>query len=210
MNKIYSPLPNIKIDIERLRRELFKFWHPDLQSPVVSTSLTTAEKYIDDPDYDFSRYAGISEYVPSGNLLKVYSDGEFDQNLVYWPKILLNTYMKELGDYFAEILEVNHYRCRASWYNSWKKAYIGKLHNDPHTPHRIHIALKSDPAVKWKLVDGDDIYKIHQPVDGSPVLIETGRTQHQVIVPKNSIRAHIWFQYYQKIDQAKLDKLFTV
>jgi hypothetical protein len=208
---VYTPLPNIKIDIERLHAEIFYFWKPDFNSPDISTSFTTAKKYIDDSDYDFARYRGTSVFVPNTNRLKVYPDGEFDQNLVHWPKILENTYMKELGDYFAQILNVTHYRCRASYYNSLDKDFVGELHNDPHTPYRIHIALKSDPNVKWILVDEhSNTYDIHQPADSTPVLIETGTTQHQVIVPKNSVRIHFWFQYYNDIDQSVLDKLFTV
>jgi hypothetical protein len=211
MNKIYRPLPNIKIDIERLTTEIFHFWKPNPNGIENSTSLTTSEKYIDDLNYDFTLYRGPSEFVPHTKLLKVYSDGEFDQNLIHWPKILQNTYMKELGDYFAKILKVPCYRCRASYYNSLEKDFIGELHNDPQTPYRIHIALKTDPNVKWIFVDKDNkTYDIHQPADNTPVLIETGTTQHQVIVPKNSIRTHIWFQYYNDIDQTLLDKLFTI
>ena len=211
MSKFYTPLSNIKIDIEKLTKEIFQFWPLDLNARDTSTSFTTAKKYVDDVNYDFSLYRGISKYVPDNRKIKVYSDGEFDHDIVYWPKILENTYMKELGDYFAKILNVTHYRARASYYNSLDRAFIGELHNDPHTPHRIHIALKTDPNVKWLLADqNNNTHYIHQPADGSPVLLETWCTKHQVIVPTNSIRMHFWFQYYTELDQSLLDHLLTV
>ena len=210
MNDFYTPLPNIKIDIERLTKEIFHYWHPDPNIKDISASFTTAKKYVDDPICDFSRYKGISHYVPGTRRVKVYSDGEFDQNLTHWPKILENTYMKELGDNFAKLLNVTRYRVRASYYNSLHEDFVGELHRDPHTPYRIHIALKTDPNVKWLLVDkNDNAHYIHQPADGHPVLLETCYTKHQVIVPTNSIRIHCWFQYYTEIDQSLLDNLLT-
>jgi hypothetical protein len=210
---VYNPLPNINVDIKRLYAEIFHFWKLDFNTTSSScVSFTTAKKYIDDSVYNFDRYHGISKFAPgSKRLKKIYPDGEFDHNLVHWPKISENTYMKELGDYFAQMLNVTHYRCRVSYYNSLDKDFVGELHNDPHTPYRIHIALKSDPAVKWILVDKyNNTYDIYQPADGTPVLIETYPTQHQIIVPKNSVRIHLWFQYYNDIDQALLDNLYAL
>jgi hypothetical protein len=80
MRKIFSPLPNIKVDINRLYSEMLYYWHPNLSSRATSASFTTAK-------------------------------------------------------------------------------------------------------------------------NGVPVLIETGKTKHQVIIPKDSIRIHLYYQYYEDIDQ---------
>ena len=211
MLDFYTPIPNIKIDINRLTEEIFHYWTPSNNHAV---SFTTAKKYVDDLNYDFSHYEVISKFFPNTRRIKVYEDGEFDQNIVHWPKILENSYMKELGDYFAKILNVTRYRARGSYFDTKTHMTSGfktDLHRDPHTPYRIHIALKTSPEVNWFLVDKDNnSHYIHQPADGVPILLETCFTQHQVIVPPDSVRMHFWFQYYTEFDQATIDKLFTV
>jgi hypothetical protein len=214
MCKIFSPLPNFKVDTDRLYSEMFHFWRPKINSLATSTSFTTAKKYVDDLDYDFFKYIGPSQFISKSLLLKKYPDGEIDQELIYWPKLLENSYMKELGEHFSNLFQIKNYRVRASYFNTWganEDFLATDLHADPHTPYRLHIALKTNPDVKWIFVDelGKTHY-IHQLADGVPVLIETGNTKHQVKIPKNSIRIHLWFQYYENIDQTLLDNILTV
>jgi hypothetical protein len=213
MINFYTPIPNIKVDTERLLVEIFRFWKPQDMVSDQAHSFTTAEKYVDDLNYDFGKYAGTSEFISNDSLLKKYPDGDIDQNLIYWPKILEKSYMKELGDYFASIFQVKHYRTRASYFNTVNHSNnlkITGLHNDPHTPYRVHIALKTNPNIKWKFVDElGEIYSVHQQADGVPVLIETGKTKHQIEIPENSIRIHLWFQYYSDIDQTLLTNILA-
>jgi len=213
MRKIFSPLPNIKIDIERLYSEMFYFWRPNISTLATSTSFTTAKKYIDDLNYDFFKYAGPSKFISKDSLIKEYKDGQVDQELIYWPKILENSYMKELGEHFSNLFQIKNYRVRASYFNTHEQTddfSATNLHKDTHTPYRIHIALKTNPSVKWTFLDelGQTHY-IHQPADGVPVLVETAKTKHQVKIPKDSIRIHLWYQYYEDIDQALLDSILT-
>jgi hypothetical protein len=122
--------------------------------------------------------------------------------------ILENSYLRELGDYFANLFKVNSYRVRCSYLNNVSEDAEFKLHNDPHTPYRLHICLKTDPSIKWLFVDKDTTqHYIHQPADGSPVLIETGTTQHQIVCPQNVTRMHLWFQYYKFIDLKLLNTI---
>ena len=210
----FIPLRNFTVDLDRLSNEIFSFWkieeddtHPELKTP----SFTTSLKYIDDEIFNFSRYAGVTAPAdPSNwprNPLTIYSDGEYDHNLIYWPKILENSYMKELGDYYAKLFNVTRYRARASYISTLENPHTFKLHNDPHTPYRLHFAIKTDPNVQWKFVNNQSEYFIHQPADNFPTLIETGSTQHQIVINQKSLRIHFWYQYYDKIDKDIISKL---
>lgn len=214
MYKFFIPLTNFTVDLDRLSNEIFAFWkieddktNKDLKSP----SFTTSLKYVDDTSFNFSRYSGVSSAADPGNWpknpLKVYSDGEYDHNLTHWPKILENSYMKELGDYYAKLLNVTRYRARASYISTLENPHTFKLHNDPHTPHRLHFAIKTDPTVQWKFVNDENEYFIHQPSDNFPTLIETGSTQHQIVTNHKTIRIHFWYQYYDPIDADVIRKI---
>jgi hypothetical protein len=62
------------------------------------------------------------------------------------------------------------------------------LHTDPHTPHRYHIPLQTDPNFNWVFSVDDELCKLHMPADGgiwylNPVkLIHTVR--HTGTVPR--------------------------
>jgi hypothetical protein len=208
MRKIFNPLPNHKVDIDRLYSEVFYFWRIKRNQLANSTSFTTAKEYVDDPNYNFFKYSGVSEFVSKDSVIKKYPDGQIDQELIYWPKLLENSYMKELGDYFANLFQVKNYRARASYFNTYSQEEdypATPLHNDPHTSYRLHIALKTSPDVKWTFVDElEQTHYRHQLANGVPVLIETAKTKHQVKIPKDCIRIHLWFQYYEDIDQTLL------
>jgi hypothetical protein len=211
MRKIFSPLPNIKVDINRLYSEMLYYWHPNLSSRATSASFTTAKKYVDDLNCDFLKYTGAAYLLSKDSMVMKYPDGEIDQELIYWTKLLENSYMKELGDRFANLLQVKNYRARASYMNTYgliEDFPAGDLHTDQHTPYRLHIALNTSLGVKWRFENEAGLTQyIHQPADGVPVLIETGKTKHQVIIPKDSIRIHLYYQYYEDIDQTLLDNI---
>ena len=211
----FIPLRNFTVDLDRLSNEIFSFWkigENDTNLELKSPSFTTSLKYIDDPILNFSRYAGAAAAADPNtwhiNPITVYPDGEYDNNLIHWPKILENSYMKELGDYFAKLFNVTRYRARASCVNTLTKPLTFKLHNDPHTPYRLHFAIKTDPNVQWKFVNNNIDYFIHQPADNFPTLIETGITQHQIVTNQKSLRIHFWYQYYDKIDKDIISKLY--
>jgi len=215
MHHFFIPLQNCTVDLDRLSNEIFSFWKidendTDLESK--SPSFTTSLKYVDDPILNLARYAGKAAAADPNtwhiNPLTIYPDGEYDNNLVYWPKILENSYMKELGDYFAKLFNVTRYRARASYVNTLTKPLTFKLHNDPHTPYRLHFAIKTDLNVQWRFVNNNTEHFIHQPVDNFPTLIETGTTQHQIVTNHKSIRMHFWFQYYDSIDKNLISKLY--
>jgi len=62
------------------------------------------------------------------------------------------------------------------------------LHNDPHTPHRYHIPLQTDPNFNWIFVQNEKLCKLHMPADGgiwylNPVEL-THTVRHTGTVPR--------------------------
>ena len=62
------------------------------------------------------------------------------------------------------------------------------LHNDPHTPHRYHIPLQTDPNFNWIFSRNNQLCKLHMPADGgvwylNPVDL-THTVRHTGTVPR--------------------------
>ena len=198
-DRFYIPLHAISVDLERLRAEVNLI--PTLNRPSCY-GLTTSIKYIDEDPVNFSRYSSVSSLNSHGE--RILSGGERDEEVVHWPALLRNSYIKELGDMFSELVQIKTPRVRMSVQSR------ADYHNDPHTPYRIHIAIDSTPDSVWKFRETNGIeHVIYQPADGIPVLIETGKTQH--CVTRNSIndvhkRVHLWYQFHDIISDEILSK----
>lgn len=203
MNNFYIPLKNIFVDIERLTTEIDKFVKPN---NFQDYGITTSEKMLD--NYDFRKYTGVSS--PDKNGIRRLKTGEYDWDIVYWPKILENSYMRELSDKFSDLIKINKPRCRMSRLfgsETWNEI---SYHYDEHTPYRIHIALKTNPNTIWRFRENEKITEIHQPADGIPVLIKTNSVEHSVFIPVGTERMHLWYQYHHEISNEVLEKIKNV
>lgn len=203
MNDFYIPLKQFKVDLIRLQSEIDLFVHPVNYQDY---GITTSEKMVD--NYDFRVYTGVS--APDKNGIRKLKTGERDWDIVYWPKVLENSYIKELSDTFSELIQVYKPRCRMSklyGFDSWN---VIDYHHDEHTPYRIHIALKTTPGSVWRFRKNGEVTEIHQPADGVPVLIKTDTVEHSVFIPKGTHRTHLWYQYHQQVSNNILEKLKNV
>lgn len=207
MYNFYIPITSIKIDTNRLLQEMLSFIKRHYLNEFArgmiqhSYSFTTTAEHVNDPEYNFRKFTGIT-YGDVENRKTI--DGVLDRDIVHWPDILQDSYMKEIGDQLSKLVGIPEYRVRGSI----MKPYVDFLYNkhiDYHTPYRIHIALLTDPENFWFL---DDV-KIHQPADGVPVIIDTGKVAHSFCVPKDKLRIHFWYQFYQPIKQEILEQLMS-
>jgi hypothetical protein len=207
MIKCFMPLPNFKFDPRRVLQE-FIHWAKleertaKLQSE--SFSFTTIRECINETDYNFERFSGVSAWDASG--VRRTKEGAVDSDIVHWPSILQNSYIKEIGENIASFLEIPLYRARGSLFRTGDADYTYPAHRDRHTPFRVHLALATTPNTKWLFNNTVDV-SIHQPTDGVPVLINTGSVQHSLLIPANTTRIHFWYQFYEPIKPDILDKL---
>lgn len=186
--RFYIPLLNHRVNIDLLRKEVETIIKPIEHG---SYGLTTSKDYTDETPHNWRRYSQISRLDSLGE--RKLESGERDEDIVYWPKELQGSYIQELGYKFSDLLKIKDPRVRMSL-----QATTG-IHNDPHTPYRIHIALETDPSILWLFIDENNkAHQIHQPADGVPVLIETGITRHSVMIPRNAKknRIHLWYQFH--------------
>lgn len=194
--RFYIPLENHRVDIERLRYEVDTVVRP---TETGTYGLTTSKNYIDEVPQDWKRYSQASQLDSLGE--RRLESGERDEDIVYWPKELHGSYIQELGYKFSDLLQIKDPRARLSLQTNTV------VHNDPHTPYRIHIALETDPSILWLFFDENNrIHPIHQPANGVPVLIETGITRHSVKIPKSSqkTRMHLWYQFHGLVKDSVL------
>jgi hypothetical protein len=205
MYNFYIPLSNIKVDHGRLLKEVDHFIRPDY-SKTLCYGLTTHLDHVNDEDYNFEMYPGV--LVPPDPSQKTLPSGHRDREIIHWPKILENSYIQELSKVFCDVLGLENPRVRCSIVNGTDDHHSIGFHTDPVAPHRIHIALQSTPDTHWmfKLLN-DDVVKIHQPVDGIPVLIETGLTVHDIYVPSNAQRIHLWYQFHSHVSKSRIEEL---
>lgn len=196
--RFYIPLPQYKVDLQKLSNEVFSEIKPYKAGDY---GITTSLQHVNE-DYDFKRYSGISHFNAEGE--RLLGSGERDEDIVYWPKKLANSYMKELADIFSDAIGIKNPRVRMS-----VNATISS-HSDPHTPYRIHIALMTDPLILWHFREANgNMHSIHQPADGIPVLIETGITEHGVSIPHDKVnrkRIHLWYQFHDILSDEVLSK----
>lgn len=191
----FIPMINIKVDLERIRKEIDYFVKPDYSLQARSYGLTTSKEYVDDPNFDFRKHMAISS--PDANGIRRLPGGELDSDVVLWPKIMEGSYIKYLGEMFSSFIKIPNPRCRMSVING---PFEIQSHVDEHTPYRIHICLDSDPGSNWFFKKPDDVHDmIHQPSSETPVLIETGTVEHSVKVEPGTFRMHLWYQFHSVV-----------
>jgi hypothetical protein len=205
MYNFYIKLPNIKVDCDRLLQEIKLLVNPDY-SKTLCYSLTTHADHVNDINYDFELFPGV--LVPPDTKLKTLPSGHKDNEIIHWPKILENSYIQELSKIFCDDLGIPNARVRCSIINGTDDKHSIGFHTDPVAPHRIHIALQTTPKTHWmfKMINGE-IIKIHQPADGVPVLVETGLTIHDIFVPSNTQRIHLWYQFHEHVNKNRFNEL---
>ena len=211
MVKCFMKLSNFKFEQDRILAEIMH-WTKSARQPkpvkAQSFSLTTVRECVNDANYKFTRFQGITTRDATG--VRRTPDGVLDSDIIHWPVILQDSYMKEVGDKIAAFLEMPSYRTRCSFISAGEQAYPYPFHNDEHTPFRVHLALLTTPETNWLFKNNSNEIAIHQPADGVPSLIDTGSVQHSFFVPANTIRIHFWYQYYQPVKQDILDKLIGI
>jgi hypothetical protein len=203
MENFFFPIVDFKVDAQRLLTEFDKFVKPEYDT-TLCYCLTTKEEFINDLDYDFRKFYG--KLTPPGPGIKLIS-GDYDYQIVHWPKILEGSYIQEVANLCSDVLGLSNPRVRCSVVNGKDEQHNIGFHTDQHAVSRIHIALKTTNECVWHFMKGDDIVKIHQPVDGIPMFVDTGRTPHDIWVPTGIRRIHIWFQYHNYVDEDRLAAL---
>ena len=200
MHDFYIPLVDLKFDIDRIRNELEAIVKPSYQS----YALTVTEELANDNTYDFSQYNSITQFDEYG--IRRFPDGTLDTDLIYYPACLQNSYIKEVEIEISNYLGLHSPRVRFSKAKgSTKLEESLKLHTDPHTPYRVHLALETMPMHKWRFKNKDTDCTIHQPANGIPYLVEVANTEHAVILAPRMVRYHIWFQYHKPVSKEFLD-----
>ena len=84
MNNFYIPLKQFSVDLDRLQNEIGSFVNPINYQDY---GITTSKKMVD--NYDFRVYTGVSS--PDKNGIRRLRTGEFDWDIVHWPKVLENS-----------------------------------------------------------------------------------------------------------------------
>jgi len=195
--RYYIPMTQLKVDVERLKQEVQSLIGPSAE---LGCGITTSKEYVNEVPFRFDRHIGISKLNKFGE--RILPTGERDEDIVFWPSILEKSYMKELGELFSNIIKIPNPRVRLSVLD--KDQFIN-FHSDPHTPYRIHIALETHSNAVWMFKNElGDIEQIHQPADGVPVIIETGRTEHAVKLLSPGRRMHLWYQFHGVISDEVL------
>jgi hypothetical protein len=198
MQDFYIPL-NFKVDVDRLNREVGMYIRPVRGD----FGITTTKELANNLKFDFRQHRGWSYADENGQ--RRLESGELDTDIVHWPLKLNGSYIKEVGLMISKLVGVDNPRVRLSRYFDEEVESGIRYHVDPHTPFRIHIALKTNPTAIWKFRTHDEVYyDIHQPADGTPVFIEVNKTSHAVQVPAGIERVHLWYQFHQPIDPAVL------
>lgn len=202
-SRFYIPLQSIKVDVARLKNEIYQHIHVKNVYSNRGYAITTTPSYINETPFNPYRYCR-SYYMNSTGECFLPS-GDKDEDVVYWPTVFENSYMKELGEIFSDIIKIDKPRVRMSIQTHFRH------HKDPHTPYRIHIALESYPEAVWNFKDKNNIeYEIYQPADGTPVLVETGTHDHSVVIKKIDPpirRVHLWYQFHGIISDDILKNL---
>jgi len=201
----YIPMINIKVDRDRIRKEIDYFVKPEYKEQAKNYGITTSKEYVDDPNFDFRKHMTISR--PDANGIRRLPGGELDSDVALWPKIMNGSYIKYLGDQFAAAINIPNPRCRMSIMNG---PFGIPSHVDEHTPYRIHICLDSGPGAKWFFKKPDGVYDmIQQSGSDTPVLIETGIVEHAVKVEPGTFRMHIWYQFHSVVSQNVIQSLMS-
>lgn len=80
-------------------------------------------------------------------------------------------------------------RYQLIWVNSMS---CYPLHVDKHTPHRYHVALKTNPDCWWVFRDKtEDISLMHMPVDGRVWYLDPIQQEHSVANMGQTPRCHL-------------------
>lgn len=80
-------------------------------------------------------------------------------------------------------------RYQLIWVNSMS---CYPLHVDKHTPHRYHVALKTNPDCWWVFRDKtDDISLLHMPADGRVWYLDPIQQEHSVANMGHMPRCHL-------------------
>lgn len=202
MYDFYIPLVDLKFDIDRIRNELEVIVKPPMGGTAITTTLTESKKDV----YDFSQYRSITKLDEYG--VRRFPTGEADTDLVYYPKCLEYSYIRTVEETISKYIGLDKPRIRISKFiggSAEFKAVDLSYHTDPHTPYRVHIALNSAYDVDWYFKNATGEYKINQPANGIPALVEVAQTEHSVRIPFGKFRYHIWFQYHKPVSKEFLD-----
>lgn len=185
------------VDVNRLLNEVMMFIKPDLNNSICY-SITTDDESQNDLEYQFRKYQGfLKPPVPGKTYLPT---GDLDTEIIYWPQSTQGSYIKELSKKFDLLLGLKNPRVRASVVHGTDEINGIGFHQDQIAPHRVHIALQTTKETLWKFLNKNKTTTLlHQPADGIPVLLEVGETIHDIYVPKNTTRIHLWFQYHQHV-----------
>ena len=192
---------DLKIDVNKLTTEINTHVKPVTDD--YGITCTSADAELD--SFDFHAYSGMRKNISTDQYLLPSGNSELE--LVYWPKVLANSYLKELGLQLSKTLELGPPRCRLSMFNNRSRPTSIGYHYDKHTPYRVHVALQTNPNCLWLYRRDGQAYRLHQPVLDHPVLVNTGEVEHDIIVPPNNTRVHLWYQFHQRPAQALLDNL---
>lgn len=129
------------------------------------------------------------------NLEARYNDNTSDRSLTHWHPALVGSEMFNLKTRIASYLQIpDQLRCRCSF----MQGYNASFHADPHTPWRVHVALKSGANTRWlfRTLNSDNIIEWVQPTD-SVWLIRTGDVQHSVEVGQDDVRWQLFYHVWQ-------------
>lgn len=201
--QFYIPLVDLSLDVDRIKQEIYRFVHPIHGD----YALTCLEKDQNVVNFNFKKYSGQRVYTPVSPYLL--STGQMDYDLVYWPKFLQNSYIKEAGELIANYLDLKSPRCRLSVTADIRKPTTIGFHVDNHTPYRVHVVIETTEQSIWRFRQqpGAKIYILHQPISQHPALIATGNMEHDIYVPPGHRRLHLWYQFHDSPTPDQIDKL---
>ena len=125
-----------------------------------------------------------------------------DRDLIAWHPSLLNSEMFRLRNAISDFFKIdNNLRCRTSFIGGPPPGVtrIPMYHSDPHTPWRVHIAMKTGPKTKWffRNAEQNKIIDWHQPT-GGVYLIRTGNVQHAIDIGVNEVRWQLFYHIWQR------------
>ncbi len=206
MQDFYIPLADLRFDVDKIRNELETIVRPGYSGYALTVTKELAELDF----YNFDQYNSIT--VADEYNIRRFPDGKLDTDLVFYPRALENSYIRQVEQAISSYLGLQTPRVRMSKIigsSSLQEAEGLGLHTDPHTPFRVHLALETMPMNKWKFRQEGKEYNIHQPANGVPVLIEVANTEHSVIMAPRMTRMHIWFQYHTPVRKEILDSLLN-
>ena len=134
----------------------------------------------------FAKYTGQHNLLLADNV----TEGMF----LYRLAEVKNTYLSTIMDNVIAYHQYTHgtpFNGRAQIVWSLAGLCDYPLHNDPHTPHRYHIPLQTDPNFNWIFVHDDELCKLHMPADGGIWYLNPVELTHTVRHTGTTPRIHL-------------------